>query len=494
MSYKVPEATFQIFEPRGFSVSIPEDGNQLFAFHANLNKEFNGLEAGTWSVDIAKVDAGRFTYRNYEPIIKIGDVIYYWTYVIRDGLGFRHDNGEFRVNEYSQYPEKTQSSALPTQNANNSSPPTSTTATTTTNKVPSTTFNSGEITINSGEITLHREKEELSTCSTPSKSSVNDIMLSCAGDLIFEENFNGKSLDPGKWRMERRMPGSPDYEFNMYLDKTESLSLSNGTALIKPILFNDVYGNNAVAEGLDLEFHCTGELNTKDCQRPADAASILPPLITPQFSTINSFKFRYGRVEVRAKLPSGDWVFPQIFLNPAKCKYGKSNYSSGQIRVVQSQGNCKIRNSVILNDKEPFRSVKSCTNRCVKNEDWHLQFHNFTMVWLPESIKFLVDGDVFCIVGGGDGLYSTLADGRDLPNKEVLKALGETSMAPFDVNFYLTLGYGVGGINDFGDESRKPWRNDDENNVNKFWRNAKKYDWTHEKYQFEIDYVRVFAV
>lgn len=459
--YKVPEAKFDVFNPRGFRVSIPDDGNTLFAFHGKLNEEFNGLEAGTWSIDVLRVQKGRFTYINYEPIIKIGDVIHYWTYVIRDGLGYRHDNGEFKVKEYSEYPESSQSTLPSTTPSILEEPP---------------TFNL-----------------QPSTCSTPSKSSVNDLMLSCPGNLMFEENFNGESLDPGKWRMERRIPGAPDYEFNIYLDKTESLTLSNGTAIIKPIVFNDVYGNNAVTEGLDLRNDCTGELNTTECRREAHSDNILPPLITSQFSTINSFRFRYGRIEVRAKLPSADWVFPQIFLNPVKHKYGSSNYSSGQLRVVQSQGDCKIRNGLILSDKEPFRSAKMCTNRCSKIGDWHTDFHNYTMLWLPESIKFFVDGSVFCMIEG-EALHSTVADSRELPNKGILEALGDTPLAPFDVNFYLTLGYGVGGVNDFADEGRKPWKNHDERNVKKFWRNAKRYDWTDEKYQFEIDYVRVFSI
>lgn len=462
-SYKVPEAKFDIFHPRGLRVSIPDDGNTLFAFHGKLNEEFSGLEAGTWSVDILKVIKGRFTYTNYEPIIRIGDVIYYWTYVLRDGLGYRYDNGEFKVKEYSEYPENTSNSSLSLEKPYRHEDPVS-------------SFNL-----------------QPATCSTPSKSSVNDLMLSCPGNLIFEENFNGDSLDPGKWRTERKIPGAPDYEFNIYLDKTESLQLSNGTAILKPIIFNDVYGNNAVTEGLDLRYDCTGELNTTECRRDGDSDYILPPLITSQFSTINSFRFRYGRVEIRAKLPSADWVFPQVFLNPVKHKYGSTNYSSGQLRVVQSQGSCKIRNGVILNDKEPFRSARMCTNRCSKNDEWHSDFHNYTMLWLPESIKFFVDGIAFCVIEGR-ALYSTVADSRELPNKGVLEALGDTPLAPFDVNFYLTLGYGVGGINDFADEGRKPWRNDDERNVKKFWRNAKKYDWTDEKYQFEIDYVRVFSV
>uniref|UniRef100_T1GRL4 GH16 domain-containing protein n=1 Tax=Megaselia scalaris TaxID=36166 RepID=T1GRL4_MEGSC len=193
-------------------------------------------------------------------------------------------------------------------------------------------------------------------------------------------------------------------------------------------------------------------------------------------------------------MPSADWVFPQIFLNPVDHKYGKIDYASGQLRVAQSVGNCKLKAGAILNVKEPFRSVKTCIHTCMENGDWHNDFHNYTMLWLPDSIKFFVDGNEYCSVDEGEGLYAVQANGRDLPSKDSLKTLGDSLLAPFDKDFYITLGYGVGGIYEFDDNSRKPWRNDDARSLNKFWRNAKKYDWTDDKYKFEIDYIRVYAV
>jgi beta-glucanase (GH16 family) len=30
--------------------------------------------------------------------------------------------------------------------------------------------------------------------------------------------------------------------------------------------------------------------------------------------TVNSFSFKYGRVEVNAKMPTGDWLWPGKFI------------------------------------------------------------------------------------------------------------------------------------------------------------------------------------
>lgn len=73
----------------------------LFAFHGKLNEELNGLEAGTWSRDITKAINGRFTFYDRDAALKIGDVLYFWTYALHNGLGYRHDNGEYVVRDYT---------------------------------------------------------------------------------------------------------------------------------------------------------------------------------------------------------------------------------------------------------------------------------------------------------------------------------------------------------------------------------------------------------
>ncbi|XP_018324602.1 gram-negative bacteria-binding protein 3 isoform X2 [Agrilus planipennis] len=96
--YTVPKPEIKI-NSKGLKVSIPdEDGIQLFAFHGNVNKEMDGLEAGQMSVDIIKKKKGKWTYRNKSVKVKPGDIIYYWLFVIKDGLGYRYDDGKFVYN------------------------------------------------------------------------------------------------------------------------------------------------------------------------------------------------------------------------------------------------------------------------------------------------------------------------------------------------------------------------------------------------------------
>jgi hypothetical protein len=66
-----------------------EPGIQLFAFHGNVNKEMNGLEAGQMARDIIKAKNGRWVFQDDRLKLNIGDVIYYWLYVQYEGLGYQ---------------------------------------------------------------------------------------------------------------------------------------------------------------------------------------------------------------------------------------------------------------------------------------------------------------------------------------------------------------------------------------------------------------------
>ncbi|EDW60790.1 gram-negative bacteria-binding protein 3 [Drosophila virilis] len=102
-AYKVPSAQVRVFYPKGFEVSIPhEEGITLFAFHGKLNEDFDGLEAGTWARDIPSAKKGRWTFRDRETVLNIGDTLYYWTFVVYNGLGYREDDGAYVVTEYTQ--------------------------------------------------------------------------------------------------------------------------------------------------------------------------------------------------------------------------------------------------------------------------------------------------------------------------------------------------------------------------------------------------------
>ena len=99
-AYEVPPAKLEALHPKGLRVSVPDDGFTLVAFHGNLNQELEGLEAGQWARDIARPKNGVWSFKDPNAELKIGDKIYFWTFAVKNGLGYRQDEGEWTVTEF----------------------------------------------------------------------------------------------------------------------------------------------------------------------------------------------------------------------------------------------------------------------------------------------------------------------------------------------------------------------------------------------------------
>ena len=65
---------------------------------------------------------------------------------------------------------------------------------------------------------------------------------------------------------------------------------------------------------------------------------MLNPIQSARLRTANSFSFKYGRVEIRAQLPRGDWIWPAIWMMPRYNAYGGWP-ASGEIDIMESRGN-----------------------------------------------------------------------------------------------------------------------------------------------------------
>lgn len=75
------------------------------------------------------------------------------------------------------------------------------------------------------------------------------------------------------------------------------------------------------------------------CERTGGAGgNVINPIRSARIRTVNSFSTKYGRVEVKAKLPKGDWLWPAIWMLPTHNEYGTWP-ASGEIDIMESRGN-----------------------------------------------------------------------------------------------------------------------------------------------------------
>ncbi|CAH0693960.1 unnamed protein product [Spodoptera exigua] len=487
--------------------TLDDDGFSLFAFHGKLNEEMEGLEAGYWSRDITKAKNGRWTFRDRNAELKIGDTVYFWTYVIKNGLGFRQDNGEWTVTGYVNEegnPVNAQDGSLIEAAPAPSAVPLS--ASPDQDQAPS-------------EPEGRALPPNIQYPCQLSLSKVNVPGFVCRGQLLFEDNFNS-ALERGKiWTPEIMFPGEPvssdilvffnvmpyasngqtgylmDFPFNVYLND-RNLQVRDGTLIIKPITLESKYGEDYIRQSLDITARCTGIIGTAECFREASGPQILPPIITSKITTKNKFAFKYGRVEIRAKMPIGDWIYPEIQLEPRDHVYGIRNYASGVLRIATIKGNAeyakKLYAGPIMCDTEPYRSAYLQQKQGV--DLWSRDFHNYTLEWRPGTISLFVDGEQYgAITPPAEGFYKTASENNVAAAAQWLKG---TVMAPFDDMFYVSIGLNVGGVHEFADTPNKPWTNRATKAMLNFWNARDQWysTWYDDSSALEVDYVRVYAL
>jgi beta-glucanase (GH16 family) len=154
----------------------------------------------------------------------------------------------------------------------------------------------------------------------------------------------------------------------------------------------------------------------------------------------DKFSFKYGKVEVRAKLPAGIGTWPAIWMLG-------NNISTvgwpacGEIDIMEHKGSelNKIHGTL----HHPGHFGGSADSKTVIISNATTEFHRYTVDWTDAAIKFLVD----------DVLFFTFANASTLP---------------FNQPFFLLLNLAMGGT--FG------------GSVDPAFTNA----------SMEIDYVRVY--
>lgn len=126
--------------------------------------------------------------------------------------------------------------------------------------------------------------------------------------------------------------------FDQTTNTDENAFIANSVLVLKPTLQDPNFVINDTF--LDLRHDgCTGRL-FRDCVATTNITNgtIVPPVRSGRVNTRLGATIQYGRVEVTARLPSGDWLWPTIALLPAQSIYGDWPQSGG-IDIMQSRGN-----------------------------------------------------------------------------------------------------------------------------------------------------------
>lgn len=144
-------------------------------------------QAGKYSKDITKQQNNRWTFVDRSIRLKKNDVLYFWAYVLES------------TNNVSKVGHETTLKEFVVQDFIYDDPATTTS---TTKKTPTT------------KTTTIRTTTLKPGC-LPTSTKINDKKSTCAGKLIFQDNFG--ALVPEKWQTEVRFAGIPVRSSNMFI-------------------------------------------------------------------------------------------------------------------------------------------------------------------------------------------------------------------------------------------------------------------------------------
>lgn len=224
-------------------------------------------------------------------------------------------------------------------------------------------------------------------------------------DLVWSDEFNGTSLDLNNWHHQTFGPNGGQWfngELQHYTDDNSNSFVSNGDLHIVAIK------ETTTQNGVTLDY-TSARLNSK-------------------------FAFTYGRVDVRAKLPSGNGTWPAIWT------LGKNISEPGAYWETQGFGTTPwpacgeldimehglhATNEISCAIHTPSSSGNTVNTQVLPLPDVANDYHTYSMNWSPNQITFLVD-DV--------GYYT------------YNPAVKDDSTWPFDLDQYIILNVAMGGF------------------------------------------------
>lgn len=164
----------------------------------------------------------------------------------------------------------------------------------------------------------------------------------------------------------------------------------------------------------------------------------------------NKGDFLYGRLEVKAKLPSGKGTWPAIWMLSTDWEYGGWP-QSGEVDVMEHVGYDQDKIHMSVHTEAYYHSIGTQKTATKAVPGVSQDFHVYRIDWTPFSITGFIDGkEMFGFINEGTGF----------------------KVWPFDKRFHLLLNIAFGGN----------------------WGAAKGIDPSVLPQSMEIDYVRVYKM
>lgn len=278
--------------------------------------------------------------------------------------------------------------------------------------------------------------------------------------LVWSDEFDGNSIDRNKWTHEVNCAGGGNNEKQCYTDSAENAFVADGKLHIVAL--------------------------------PAPEGSPLP-YTSARLNTKYQGDFKYGRFEMRAKLPSGQGAWPAFWMLPTDEVYGgwpKSGeidiMEAVNLKTVNAEGVAEANVYGTLHYGRDWPNNESSGKAYLLPDDINPadDFHTYAIEWQEGEIRWYVDGYLYQTQMASDVRFNSRGEAVGLSHRGWFAeyfniATGELetqwNAAPFDQRFHLLLNLAVGGN----------WPE----NVNNLGIDAEAFA---NGQTYEIDYVRVY--
>jgi beta-glucanase (GH16 family) len=244
--------------------------------------------------------------------------------------------------------------------------------------------------------------------------------------LAWSDEFDAAEIDPHKWQQYFDCSDHGNNEAQCYTDRARNAYVdSNG--ILHIVAREETFSGPAHAPD-----HVAYNRNDSSKTKAYTSARL---------SSKNRFDFKYGRIEVRARLAGGQGMWPAIWLLPTDWVYGGWP-SSGEIDIMEA---------VSLDTPGKPNEVHGSMNYGLKWPQWSAtgrsyqsprsftaKFHTFLLEWEADEIRWFVDG-IHYQTQTADNWYNYIWGGQQQG------FIVANPRAPYDQNFHLLLNLAVGG-------------------------------------------------
>lgn len=242
--------------------------------------------------------------------------------------------------------------------------------------------------------------------------------------LVWSDEFDGPEIDRTKWDFDLGN-GFYNYAANQWISGWGNDELQYYTSeQTNTFVDEGVLHIRALKESL----HGCGYTSAKLKTRKRDGTAL--------------FSQKFGRFEFRAKLPTGQGVWPALWMLPQEEKYG-GWAASGEIDVLEARGQEPHKILGTLHFGGPWPANEHTTHEYNLPDGATIaDFHQYAIEWDPDEIRWYFDGRKYASESKWWSSSRTDARGGVKPSGD---ADLNPRPAPFDQPFYLLMNVAVGG-------------------------------------------------